>query len=186
MTKIRLLGITEVMRSTTTGINLTDYIELNYNDVAEYQENLLLEDTIDIQKTKQIDSSINKVLVKKGDIIFPIKQKNHTPKFVNWSEDIDVNYRYNGEIIIVRVIADIVNKKFLYFALNSPDVKDFINELASHLTPNRITCEMIGNLEIDLPELSIQNQIIEELEKLNTEKIKIENQFKEYIKIIKK
>lgn len=186
MFKIRVLGIAEVIRSTATGINLSDYMELNYNDVSEYQENLLLEETIDIQKAKQIDSSINKVLVKKGDIIFPIKQKKHTPKFVNWSEEIDVNYIYNGEVIIVRPITNIVNKKFLFFVLNSSSVKDFINEQASHLTPNRITCEMIGNLEIDLPDLSIQNQMIEELERLNAEKVKIENKFKEYITISKK
>lgn len=186
MVKMRMLGIAEVTRSTATRINPSDYIELNYNDVAEYQENLLLEDTIDTQKAKQINSSLDKVLVKKGDIIFPIKQKKHTPKFVNWSEDKDFNYIYNGEVVIVRAITDIVNKKFLFLALNSSDVKEYINEQASHLTPNRITCEMIGNLEIDLPELSIQNQIIEELEKINVEKIKIENQFKEYIKITKK
>lgn len=186
MLKVRLVGIAEVFRSTVTGINLSDYQVLNYNDVDEYQENLLLEETIDIQGAKQIDPSVNKVLVKKGDIIFPIKQKKHTPRYVSWSEKMDVNYIYNAEVIIVRPITDIVNKKFLFFALNSSNVKDYINEQASYLTPNRITCEMIGNLEIELPELTLQNQMVADLERLNAEKVKIEDQFKEYITITKK
>ena len=180
----RLVGVAEINRPPPNNHNAPI---LFYNDIDKYNENLLLEDTLKVKKekldTKNLAEDCKKNLIQKKQIVFPIKTRDHLAKYVVWNEDYPLNYVYNAELIIVTVINyEVVNPEFLFHLLISQDVRTLINRQAEKLTPNRITNAMLENLEVDIPELDIQEKILKELKDVNIKKLEIENKFKKYIK----
>lgn len=139
--KLMLRGVTEIIRGDDGEENIT------YNDVKEYSENFLIGNTI----TKKIkdekclnEKDSERIKVHKFDIIFPIKRQDHVPKFINWEEDYIIsNYRYAPDILCVRTINSSVNPKFLFYILNTRNIRNYINGEASKFKPNRISSDMI-------------------------------------------
>lgn len=175
-----LRGIAEIFRSGQTG-------NIYYNDILSYEDSLFVEDTLDlkkISKEKAFDKNDNddRFLVKNFDIIYPIKQKDHKPKLVTLKNSSAENITavYGPEIIIVRPISEIIDSKFLFLLLNSSIIQKNINQQAEKLTPNRITCDMIGKIMLNIPDISEQIEMIEELEKFNKQKIEIERKIQKY------
>ncbi len=184
MARMRLWGIADIFRGANTNNEILIYPMLSYNDVKEYKDNLLLDDTIDVKanfSNSNLPDINNKVVVQKGDIIFPMKRRDHTPKFVNWVGNDNLKYIYNNDVEIVRPITHIVDPQFLFWILNTTTIKNSINEQAEKLRPNRLTNAMLGNLEIDVPDPETQEKIIKELEEINIKKLQIEKQFEEYV-----
>ena len=87
---------------------------------------------------------------------------------------------YGPEIIIVRPISEIIDSKFLFLLLNSSIIQENINQQAEKLTPNRITCDMIGKIMLNIPDISEQKEMVEELEKFNKQKVEIERKIQKY------
>ena len=72
----------------------------------------------------------------------------------------------------------------MYFLLNMEEVLDYINEFAKGKRPNRISCEFINGLELDIPSIEQQKNIVDKMEKIRREKLKIEEQLKIYVQSI--
>lgn len=184
MLSFRVYGFADAIR----GVTGTDKKYINYYDVLD---NCIIGNSIVNEKLEDSfftddNTNITRANVRKGDIIFPIKRQDHSCKYINWdNENIVSNYVYNSEIICIRTINNNVNSKFLFFIFNTKEIQDIINSQAIKLKPNRITNDIIGNLEINLPDIEEQNKIVAELEDIARKKAEIDNKLKEYVNISK-
>lgn len=155
-------------------------------------DNTIKKDSSQIKAPKEIvevsfSKKIKGSLIQKEDLLVPIKKKNHKCLYVNWSDDSrPMNFIYNTETLIIRVDRSIILPQFMYYLLNTKNILDYINEKANKKTPNRVTCEFMNSLKLEVPPIEEQEKILQAIQKLNMERQKIEEQLNDYGKNIKR
>ena len=84
--------------------------------------------------------------------LFPLKGKN---KFVTVVD-----------VAIIRSDQNIINNKFLSFAINSPKIRNAINNLKSGTTRKRISRKNLNTIDFPVPPILEQHAIVEKIEEL--------------------
>ena len=190
MPNTKLYGIVELVRGISENEKITKDKMIGYSDICEYKNNYTLDNTIIDKKmldkfTKTEVKKLEKINVHKGDIILPIKKHDHTPKYVNWISKFDgTDYVYNSDILCIRS-SKTINSKFLFYILSTDEMKEYIDQKARNLKPNRINNDMIGNIEIEVPTLEEQEKIIKGLDEVALKRTELENQIKKYMSVPK-
>lgn len=168
--------------------NVKEFNILNLNSIIDSQATNDLNNTIDFDKAKMgekikvgFNKKIKNSMIKKQDLIIPLKRSNHQTFMINWNSSEPVNYIYNTETLVVRVDRELVLPKFMYFWLNNPKILNYINANASK-NPNRISCALINSLKIELPPMEEQQAIVDDMERINLERKRIEEKIRSYAK----
>lgn len=179
----------ERLKINTDEKNVSEAVILNYDNISSYTENLLLKDTIDFtcyDNANKVYVDLNKkfknVLIRPNDIVFPVKLKQHVARFVELKNTKSMkNMLYSNDLLIVRPDKEKVCPKFLFLMLSTKYVKDKLDRDSINYRPHRITCEIINELEVLLPSREEQEKIVKQLEKINSKKALIEEEFEDLI-----
>lgn len=192
--KVRATNILNIGR----GLQTTNK-ERTYNPELEEREILYssdiipyngcsLEDTIkvndqDLRKNRKVyinsENRSKENFPQKGDIIIPVMNKTLEMKFVNWQENFNSeNYIYSADLLILRPIEAFVDSKYLFYFFIQEDVINKIEELKGD---GRIRKEVFEKLEIELPDLEQQQQLIEQMKESEAIRNKVNSEFKKYL-----
>lgn len=95
----------------------------------------------------------------KGDILICAGSgsKEHIGKVAYIFNDID--YTFGGFMAVVRCSPNITSR-FLFHILTSKSFNDYLNKTIDSSTINNLNSRIMGNFEIPLPPLEIQNEIV--------------------------
>jgi type I restriction enzyme S subunit len=92
---------------------------------------------------------------------------------------------FSGFIIRFRITnRKIANPLFLTYLLRSPKYREMFVRIASGSVHSNMNQEILGNIQVELPEMSTQNKIVKILDDLDTEIELLQNQNKILEKII--
>lgn len=179
----------ERLRINANEENISEAVVVNYDDVLSYTEQLTLENTFEIDYYNNVEKiyvdlkrKFKNTLIKSNDLIFPVKLKIHQIKLMSFSNyNLKGNFIYSNDLLIVRPDENKVNAKFLFYILNTKYIREKLDVEALNYKPHRITCEMVGNLEIQLPTMEEQEKIVNKLQKINYEKMQLEKDFNNFI-----
>ncbi len=108
-------------------------------------------------------TKLNNVIVKEGDVLLNITgasigRVNIAPKNLN-------NARVNQHVSIIRPKDNMFNSKYLKLYLQSTKIQNWIKNVNYGVTRQALTKNTLENLEIPLPPIKEQAQIVEEIEK---------------------
>ena len=95
-----------------------------------------------------------------------------------------INASYSGNIIKITNVKDI-NSKFLCYYLNSDKFKQDLNKIITTSVQPKVIIDDIKNLEIPIPSLEIQKQIVEQLDIISENNKTCEKGIDEFTKIMK-
>ena len=105
-----------------------------------------------------------------GDILYSVVGSFGKPVYI----DRDDEFVFQRHIAILRPDNKVVDNRYLYYLLLNPFFYKMANRLATGVSQRTITLDSLRNLEIELPELSIQSGIAKVLSCLDR-KIAINN-----------
>ncbi len=71
------------------------------------------------------------------------------------------------DVAVLRVDNDIADNRFVMYMINTPNFRNTINNNVTGTTRKRISKKNLSNLQIPLPSLSVQNEIVKELDYVN-------------------
>ena len=163
---------------------------LNYDDVST---NLSLKDTINInlaESKKEVyinaDKKYKDIQVQNQDIIIPAKLIRHKPKFIDYSNNMNLNLSISFELFTIRVVdkKQELDPKFLFYLFNSDSMSDYLDNKAKEYNKgrsgnfNRITLQMLEEIEIEILPIEEQRKIVKQIEKLNNLKVEVESNLK--------
>lgn len=168
--------------------NISEAVIVNYDNIMSYTECPTLENTfnIDYNNANKVYVDLTKkyknTLITHEDLILPVKLKTHQVRLMDFGmSKLKGNFIYSNELLVVRCHEEI-NARFLFEILNLKCIREKLDTEALNYKPHRITCEMIGNLEIELPSREEQGKILKKLQKINYEKMQLEKDFDNFIK----
>ena len=148
---------------------------------------IILDDVAYIdEETKQ---KINKYIINKGDIAITIVANIGDIGYADSKCD-GINLTENA-VRLTKFDKDIVNSKYLAYYLSQPLMKTYMENLAAGAAQAKLGIYKIEKMKIQLPNIAIQNDIVNVIEKfdslieLNTKRIKTleqmaENLYKEW------
>lgn len=148
---------------------------------------IILDDVAYIdEETKQ---KINKYIINKGDIAITIVANIGDIGYADLKCD-GINLTENA-VRLTNFDKDIVNSKYLSYYLSQPIMKTYMENLAAGAAQAKLGIYKIEKIKVQLPSISIQNSIVNVIEKydslieLNTKRIKTleqmaENLYKEW------
>lgn len=172
--------------------NVKEFKILNLNAIEDSQITNNFDDTINFDEADKgekvkvgFNRKIKNSIVKKQDLIIPLKRSNHQTLMVNWTSNEPLNYIYNTETLVIRVEKELVLPKFMYYWLNNAMVLNYINSNASK-NPNRISCSLINKLKIEVPPMEEQQALVDELDDIIQRRLLVEEKISNYAKYYKK
>ena len=160
---------------------------LNYDDVLT---NLSLKNTLNFEDNKRevyinADKKYKNIQVQNQDILIPAKLIRHKPKFIDFQNNENLNLLYSFELFVIKV-ADKkeLDPKFLFYLFNSDSMSDYLDNKAKEYNKgrsgnfNRITLQMLEEIEIEVLSIEEQRRIVKQVEKLNNLKVEVESNLK--------
>lgn len=96
-----------------------------------------------------------------GDILFSMAGVYLGKTALLRQEDIPSNT--NQAVALIRVDSSKCNNEFIYYYLNLPEVVQRINAIQSQSAQPNINLKQIGNLDIEIPEISVQEKVVKVL-----------------------
>jgi len=138
-------------------------------------------DTSDLKYADFDKDEKEKLILKKGDIL--IIRSNGSVDLVGKAalvSDKDTNYLYAGYLIRIRFKDESkVNPKYVLFCLQSPSMRHVV-ELNARSTSgiNNINSKELAALELDLPDLVEQTEIVRRVESLLSQADAVEKQYR--------
>lgn len=122
--------------------------------------------------------------VKCGDILYI---KDGATTGIATVNEIEEEFSLLSSVAVLRVGDNIINK-YLYYALNSFEIKKIILQSVKGVAITRLTLKKINDIMIPLPPLDEQKEIVKILDKLLEEESKVEEltQLEDQIELIKK
>lgn len=162
---------------------------LNYDDIST---NLSLKNTINInlEESKEAvyintDKKYKDIQVQNQDLIIPAKLVRHKPKIIDYQNNENLNLIYSFELFVIKV-ADKkeLDPKFLFYLFNSDSMSDYLDNKAKEYNKgrsgnfNRITLQMLEEIEIEVLSIEEQRRIVKQVEKLNKLKFEVESNLK--------
>lgn len=154
--------------------------ELGYTDLLLKEQNPLLNSTIKFdnmlkREAKKINMSnkYKQTFIEKHDIVLPVSNVDFDPKYVNWEGEEKLRFIYHQKMFILRPKYNKILPKFLLYLLDSESTREYFREGPRY----RITAKMINELQVEVPDLLTQKQIVERIEKLNIEEQKLRDYF---------
>ena len=75
----------------------------------------------------------------------------------------DIPSNTNQAVALIRVDSSKCNNEFIYYYLNLPEVVQRINAIQSQSAQPNINLKQIGNLDIEIPEISVQEKVVKVL-----------------------
>lgn len=122
--------------------------------------------------------------IQKNDILYSeIRPTNRRYAFVDFESS---NYVVSTKLMVLRVLdKEIICSKYLYYFITSNDIVNYLQMLAESRSGTfpQIRFEEISLLNIKLPPLNVQNQIVELISSLD-DKIELNNQINENLEIL--
>lgn len=142
-TKDFISGKKEVMQIKYS--NIDNYL---YSWSYTFNPKVISKEKIFIDPTKK-----NKeIYIKNKDIIFSVHSKTLKPKLVTFDDEVNKDlYIYNPEICIIR-IKSVVLPEYLYYFLKYSEFTTYSSKYLS--------IKAIENIEIDIPDIEIQKNMI--------------------------
>ena len=124
---------------------------LNYDDLA------YLPKGIEVVESK---------MLKKNDILMCIGSgsKKHSGKVA--FSDKDTGCLYGGFTSSIRTTSNDVLPKYLFYVLSSSTFRGYLEDAIQQSTVGDVTRRVIGGFRVPLPPLGVQEQIVEELDRL--------------------
>lgn len=164
---------------------LTESYILGYPNLISYKDNPSLSNTIDFNNIEEcekvyidFDKKYKQGFIQKNDIILPISNMDYEPKFVNWNnKDLKVNFIYHHKLIVIRPYKDLVIPEYLFFILNSKEVRNYWFENSKENGKHRLICKKVQDFKVNIPSMKEQKEYIDKLKELNVERQKIYDYF---------
>ena len=72
----------------------------------------------------------------------------------------DVPANTNQAVAIIRINPVMANPDYVYYWLNQPQIKSFVNSSSSQSAQPNINLKQIGNIELRCPDLDVQNRVV--------------------------
>lgn len=156
----------------------TEMFIVGYKDLLSYNEVPSLLDTINKNSLEEkvfvnLNQKYKQGTIRKKDIILPISNMDYEPKFVNWTSDEPVNFIYHHKLIVIRPNIELVVPEYLFFKLNSKEVRNYWFENSIEGSKHRLICKTVQDFKIDIPNKDKQLEIVERLKKLDMERQEI-------------
>lgn len=176
--------------------NIRELTLLSYDDMISYYTVPTLSHTIvsteSIKRSSKVYINMKKkykeATMHKGDIVFPVGLKRPEPRIVNWTDLFEKdyeNYIYSNELIIIRVLdTNNVKPEFLFHLLNTSLNKARLRCASSKNGRHRLTCEILENIKVYIPNTKEQIDALKDLEYANKIREKVEDYFIECATII--
>ena len=101
---------------------------------------------------------LNRSQLRSGDILFSMAGIYLGKTALLRPEDVPANT--NQAVALIRIDPAKCSNEFIYYYLNLPEVIQYVNMLPSQSAQPNINLRQIGNLDIQLPELSTQKKIV--------------------------
>ena len=124
--------------------------------------NLSIQGTLDLSKIEYhaFQQSLEKYMVEKDDVL--IAMTGATVGKVSISNF--SNLLLNQRVANIKPNTELLNKKYLYYLLTSERFYSYCQESAGGVAQGNISANDIGNFQIPLPSLDVQQQIVDEVE----------------------
>lgn len=200
--KVKLKDISNIYRGLQIAVNekeppknmqgIKEMKVLSYSSIYSYNEEITLTNTINLDAIMKfpkvyinVEKKVKEAGIKKGDIILPINNMAFEPHFVNWkSNEIYDDIVYHSKLILVQPVMTKIIPEFLFFLLNTANAREYFRNNAKEKNKDkyRLTCKVVEDLVVDIPlDLKEQQNIVNEIKKINEEKQKLENNFEKLI-----
>lgn len=161
-------------------LTFSDIYEYNYkeeNTIKPEGEIIFRNGKKEIRKRTEVFVNLNKRYKnsrpQRFDILLNLKASLFCPRLVYWKdENCKMDYIYSNDTIFLRKSTDMVDPRFIFYIMNTSKVKEYLNVESDKNKPKRISCSIIENIKIELPDIDTQRKIINEINKNET---KIEN-----------
>lgn len=156
----------------------TEMFIVGYKDLFSYNEVPSLINTINMNSLEEkvyvnLNQKYKQGTIRKNDIILPISNMDYEPRFVNWASNEPLNLIYHQKVIVIRPNTQLVVPEYLFFKLNSKDVRKYWFDNSIEGTKHRLICKTVQDYKIDLPSKEKQLEIVERLKKLDIERQEI-------------
>lgn len=158
--------------------------ELGYMDILFKEQNPLLNSTINFDNMLKkkfgkinLENKYNNPLIQKHDVILPVSNIDFEPKYINWEGNENLKFIYQQKQFILRPKHNRILPKFLLYLLDTEDVKDYFRKVGKEGERYRITAKMINELQVEVPNLETQKEIVARLEIKNREEQNLRNYF---------
>lgn len=107
------------------------------------------------------------------DVILPLKASVYCPRMIYWEdENMTVDCIYANDIVFLRRNTERIEPKFIFYIMNSTKVREYLNAESEKQNPKRISCSMIEEIKLELPDVNTQREIIR---KVSENELNIEN-----------
>lgn len=160
MNKISLKEVSELITKGTTpssvGCAFTDgginFIKSESIADSKYLNNLVYEH-IDLIT----DEKLKRSRLKEGDLLFSIAGAYLGKLGIVQSNDVPANT--NQAVGIVRLNKKLVDVDYVYYYFSQKHINEYINKLSSQSSQPNLNLDLLGKLEFDLKDISIQRKI---------------------------
>lgn len=141
------------------------WLVLRANNIQNSTRTLLLEDVKRVDKSVSIRTNQH---LYKGDILICAASgsREHVGKTAYISDDLE--YVFGGFMGVIRVKDLRCLSRYLFHFLGSPSFTTFLDRELKSSTINNLSSAIVQKLEIPIPPLSVQERIVEILDKFDT------------------
>jgi type I restriction enzyme S subunit len=165
---IKLSQLTsKITKGTTPNQNDGGFSDSGINYIKA--ESVGFDGKIDTSKFSYISEDVHNKLKRSqlevDDILFSMAGI-HLGK-VGIVEEKHVPANTNQALALIRPIKELIEPKYLFYFLQKREINHFVNNATSQSAQPNINLEQIGNLDIEVPNLNIQNSIVKILETLD-------------------
>lgn len=159
--ELELQGKIQFLRG--QGISKKDIIEGGKNKCIHYGEIYTLYQTI-IENVISRTNLKGKILSKKGDVLIPSTTTADAMGIAVARSLNEDNVIIGGDINIIRTENKFILSNYLAFLISNPPLKNILATYAKGVNILHISNSDIKNLEIPLPPLEVQKEIVSEIE----------------------
>lgn len=175
----RYLGLDAIQLSNFSTVRLTDVVELvrgvTYSKDDEVDKggykilranNIDISNTLNFEDVKEVSKSVKVAesqKLKQGDIFICVASGSakHIGKVAYIDSDLD--FYFGGFMGAIRT-SEQINPKYLFYNLTNERFNTYLNRVIAGANIKNINKQILDNFEIPLPPLSIQEEIVAEIE----------------------
>lgn len=163
--EIKLSEIVELVR----GVTYSKKDEVDKDGLKILRANNIdITNKLNLDDVKLVSQSVNvseRQKLKKGDVFICVASgsANHIGKVAFIPEDLD--YYFGGFMGAIRpIIHDAINPEYLFYNLTNERFNIYLNRVIAGANIKNINKTILGDFQIPLPPLSIQEEIVAEIE----------------------